>query len=187
MTKNLTAVALGLVLLLACDRNIPADYFPLKAGQQRAMQVYTRMISGTDTTETTEVKVVEIVHGQKDVPGLGKCWVVESPRDSGQSSYSFFRKNEDGVIQLMPTSADKPPVEILRDAGVDITTPAPIHSLISAMNRDGGYDYMPANRRIETGGEGGGEPVNRKQKMRNWKLGKVNQKRTEGRGGGNTG
>ena len=113
MKKNLMAVGFGLALLLACDREVPADYFPLKAGQQRAMKVFTRMIEGTDTTETTQVKVVEVVHGLKDVPGLGKCWVVESPRDTGQSSYSFFRKNEDGIIQLVPTSVDKPPVEIL--------------------------------------------------------------------------
>jgi hypothetical protein len=113
MTKNLMVVGFGLVLLLACDRQVPADYFPLKAGQQRAMKVYTRMIEGTDTTETSEVRVVEFVHGLKEVPGLGKCWVVESPRDTGQPSYSFFRKNDDGVIQLVQTSADKPPVEIL--------------------------------------------------------------------------
>jgi hypothetical protein len=113
MTKNLMAVGFGLALLLACDRQAPADYFPLRAGQQRAMRVYTRTIEGTDTTETTEVKVVERVHGLKEVPGMGKCWVVESPRDTGSSSYSFFRKSDDGIIQLMPTSADEPPVEIL--------------------------------------------------------------------------
>jgi len=113
MMRNLMATGFGLVLLLACDRQTPADYFPLKAGQQRTMKVYTRMIQGTDTTETTEVKVVEIVHGLKDVPGMGKCWVVESPRDTGQSSYSFFLKNDDGIIQLVQTSADKPSVEIL--------------------------------------------------------------------------
>jgi hypothetical protein len=113
MTSKLAAVGLGFALLLACGRQIPADYFPLKAGQQRAMRVYTRMIQGTDTTETTEVKVVEVVHGLKEVPGMGKCWVVESPRDSGRSTYSFFRKGDDGIIQLVPTSADKPPVEIL--------------------------------------------------------------------------
>jgi len=113
MIKNLTIVGLGIALLLACDRHESADYFPLKAGQQRVMKVYTRTIEGTDTTETTQVKVVEIVHGLKDVPGMGRCWVVESPRDSGRSTYSFFRKGDDGIIQLMPTGAGKPPVEIL--------------------------------------------------------------------------
>ncbi len=112
MTRRIIAV-FGLALLLACDRQAPADYFPLKAGQRRAMKVYTRLINGTDTTETTEVKVVEIVQGLKDVPGMGKCWVVETPRDSGGPLYSFFRKNEDGIIQLTPTSSDKPPVEML--------------------------------------------------------------------------
>jgi len=113
MAKKLMVIEFALALLLACDGHAPADYFPLKAGQQRAMKVYTRMIEGTDTTETTQVKVVEIVHGLKDVPGMGKCWVVESPRDTGQSSYSFFLKNDDGVIQLVQTSTEKPPVEIL--------------------------------------------------------------------------
>ncbi len=113
MAGKLAVVGLASVLLLACGRQVPADYFPLRAGQQRAMRVYTRMIQGTDTTETTEVKVVEVVHGLKEVPGMGRCWVVESPRDSGRSTYSFFRKSDDGIIQLMPTNADKPPVEIL--------------------------------------------------------------------------
>jgi hypothetical protein len=113
MKSRLTVAGLGFALLLACGRQGPADYFPLKAGQQRAMRVYTRIIQGTDTTETTEVKLVEVVHGLKEVPGMGKCWVVESPRDSGRSTYSFFRKRDDGIIQLMPTSTDKPPVEIL--------------------------------------------------------------------------
>ncbi|MCX6843665.1 MAG: hypothetical protein NTX53_15460 [candidate division WOR-3 bacterium] len=113
MTKRLIAVGFGLALLLGCGRDAPADYFPLKAGQQRAMKVLTRMIAGKDTTETTEVRVVEIVRGLEDVPGMGKCWVVESPRDSGRASYSFFRKNDDGIIQLTQTSAGKPPVEML--------------------------------------------------------------------------
>jgi hypothetical protein len=113
MTKRLIAIGFGLALLLGCDRQAPADYFPLKAGQKRMMRVFTRTIEGTDTTETTEVRVVELVHGLKDVPGMGKCWVVESPRDTGRPFYSFFRKTEDGIIQLTQTSADKPPVEML--------------------------------------------------------------------------
>jgi hypothetical protein len=113
VTKRLAAGGFVLALLLACDRQAHADYFPLEAGQQRAMKVFTRIVDGTDTTETTAVKVVEIVHGLRDVPGMGKCWVVESPRDTGHSSYSFFRKTDDGIIQLIQTDADKPPVEML--------------------------------------------------------------------------
>src|SRR5512143_1405352 len=113
MLKRFCAIACCSVVLLACSRQLPADYFPLRAGQKRAMQVYTRTIRGTDTTETTEVKVVEVVHGQQEVPGMGKCWVVESPRDTGRPSYSFIRKGDDGIIQLIPTSGDKPPAEIL--------------------------------------------------------------------------
>ncbi|MBN2466198.1 hypothetical protein JXD38_11310 [candidate division WOR-3 bacterium] len=113
MTSRLMVFGLGLALLLACGRQVPADYFPLKAGQQRTMRVYTQVVRGADTTETTEVRIVEVVHGFKEVPGMGKCWVVESPRDSGRPAYSFFRKGDDGIIQLMPTNADKPPAEIL--------------------------------------------------------------------------
>jgi len=113
MTKRTILNGFVLALLLACDRQAPTDYFPLKAGQQRAMKVLTRMVDGADTTETTEVRVVEIVHGLRDVPGIGKCWVVESPRDTGRPLYSFFRKNEDAVIQLKPKGVGEPPVEIL--------------------------------------------------------------------------
>ena len=77
------------------------------------MRVFTRMVAGTDTTETTEVRVVEVVRGLKDVPGMGKCWVVESPRDTGRPVYAFFRKHDDGIIQLMQTDTTKPPVEML--------------------------------------------------------------------------
>jgi hypothetical protein len=113
MTRRLIAIGFGLALL-GCDRQAPADYFPLKEGQQRAMKVFTRMITGTDTTDTTEVKVVEVVRGLKDLPGMGKVWVVESPRDSGRSSFSFFRKLDDCVIQLLPArDTTKPPAEML--------------------------------------------------------------------------
>ena len=114
MTKRSIAVGFGLALLLGCGREVPADYFPLKAGQQRTMKVTTRMIAGADTTETTRVRVVEIVRGLEEVPGMGKCWVVESPRDSGRASYSFFRKHDDGIIELTQArDSTKPPVEML--------------------------------------------------------------------------
>ncbi len=113
MIKRLVAAAVLVLMLLACNHRLSADYFPLKAGARRTMKVFTRMIAGNDTTDTTEIRVVEKVIGEKDVPGIGKCWVMESPRDSGRPLYSFFRKHDDGVIQLMPVKADKPPVEVL--------------------------------------------------------------------------
>jgi len=111
--ERLFLVGVFLLLVQGCDRQAPADYFPLRAGQQRAMRVYTRLVQGNDTTETTETRVVEVVHGLKDVPGLGKCWVVETPRESGGAFFSFFRKHDDGVIQLVQTDANQPPLEIL--------------------------------------------------------------------------
>jgi len=38
------------------------------------------------------------------------------------------------VSQLLEAGASKPPTEILRDAGVDMTTPAPIRAFVAAMN-----------------------------------------------------
>jgi hypothetical protein len=111
--KGLAALSMLAVLLASCDRQAPADYFPLKPGSRRVMRVYTRVIVGADTTETTEVKIVEIVIGERDLPGMGKCWVVESPRDSGRPVYSYFRKVDDGVLQVVPVAKDSPPMEML--------------------------------------------------------------------------
>ena len=110
--KRLRVVAV-LIVLVACGRHAAPDYFPLNTGQERTMRVYTQLVIGQDTTETTEVKVVERVRGRADLPGLGKCWVVESPRDSSRSMFSYFKKQDDGVVQLVPVSKTKPPVEVL--------------------------------------------------------------------------
>jgi hypothetical protein len=112
MIKRLVTAAV-LLVAAACNRQVPPDYFPLRAGQERKMRIFTRIVSGKDTTETTEVRVVEIVRGQKDLPGMGKCWVVESPRDSGRAMYSYFKKQEDGVVQMIPSGESRPPVEML--------------------------------------------------------------------------
>ena len=112
MTKRLLAVA-GLLLALAgCNRPELADYFPLTPGARRIMRIETRMISGRDTTDTVQVRTVEVVHGEKELPRLGKVWVVESPRDTGRPLYSYFRKHDDGIIQVLPTQ-DSTPQELL--------------------------------------------------------------------------
>ena len=100
------------LISLGCDRAGPADYFPLSPGAQRVMKVYTHLVQGRDTSETTRVQLVEMVHGERDVPGLGRVWVVEAPRDSGRSTFSYFRKREDGVIQMM-LNREREPVELL--------------------------------------------------------------------------
>ncbi len=101
-----------LVLLAACEQPEPADYFPLAPGAQRVMRVYTRLVTGRDTSETTLTRLVELVHGERELPQLGRVWVVEAPRDSGRSTFTFFRKRDDGIIQVLPVS-DRQPVEML--------------------------------------------------------------------------
>jgi hypothetical protein len=104
---------LGLLALSGCNRHEAADYFPLAPGARRVMRVYTRTIAGKDTTDTTEVRIVEVVRGEQELPPLGKVWVVETPRDSGRPTYTYFRKHEDGVVQVLPMPDKKPPVELL--------------------------------------------------------------------------
>lgn len=106
-------MALALALLLAgCEQPEPADYFPLAPGARRVMRVYTRLVTGRDTSETTATRLVEVVHGERDVPQLGRVWVVEAPRDSGRSTFTYFRKRDDGIIQVLPVP-DRQPVEML--------------------------------------------------------------------------
>lgn len=101
-------LALGLVSIVGCNRPELADYFPLTAGAQRTMRIRTVAVAGADTTITTRVRVVELVRGEQDVPGLGKVWVVESPRDTGRPVVSYFRKLDDAVIQVIPKRDGKP-------------------------------------------------------------------------------
>ena len=101
-------------VLAGCGGHELADYYPLVPGAQRYMKVYTRTIAGQDTNVTTEVRLVETVRGERDMPGLGKVWVVETPGESAAAAgYAFFRKHEDGIIQLVPQESTQPPVEIL--------------------------------------------------------------------------
>jgi hypothetical protein len=105
-------VFLVFTLWTGCDRPEPADYFPLKAGAERVMKVYTRLVTNHDTSETTTTRLVEVVHGEKDLPQLGRVWVVEAPRDSARSTFTYFRKRDDGIIQVLPLP-DRQPVEML--------------------------------------------------------------------------
>ncbi|MEO0078377.1 MAG: hypothetical protein ABIK86_05180 [candidate division WOR-3 bacterium] len=109
--RLLAALAI-LALSTACEQPEPADYFPLVPGAQRVMRVYTRLVTDRDTSETTVTRLVELVHGERELPQLGRVWVVESPRDSGRSTFTFFRKRDDGIIQVLPVP-DRQPVEML--------------------------------------------------------------------------
>ena len=54
---------------------------------------------------------MERVAGEEEVAGLGRVWVVESPRDSGEPTRSYFRRNEDAVMQVF-YGKDSQPVEL---------------------------------------------------------------------------
>jgi len=106
-----TAIVL-LGMAAGCNTNRQPDYFPLTAGVQKLMKISTRTIAGVDTSETTEVRLASVVVGESKLPQLGKVWVVETPRDSGPSTYSYFRKTKDAVVQLVPRKG-KPAAEML--------------------------------------------------------------------------
>jgi len=109
---RVTLVALALVLMLGgCPGpDAKPDYFPLVPGARRWMEVKTRTIAGTDTSETTEVRLISLVHGEQEIPEQGKLWVIETPRDSGPAMKSYFRKSDTAVVQLIPMR-DRPPLE----------------------------------------------------------------------------
>jgi hypothetical protein len=66
------------------------------------MQVTERRIAGKDTSVKTEVRVVEVVKGIKEVPRLGKVWVVATPLDSGHSALHFYERHGDTIFKLVP-------------------------------------------------------------------------------------
>jgi len=99
----------GLMVVLwvvGCGRQ--PDYFPLAKGAVRVMKVYERRVVGADTSETTQVRVVEAVLGEKEVPGLGKVWVVEAPLDSGRSTRYFYQMRPDSVLKFVPGRGGRP-------------------------------------------------------------------------------
>jgi hypothetical protein len=101
------------VVLAGCGGHELADYYPLVPGAERYMKIYTRTITGKDTSVATEIRLVETVRGEREMPGAGKVWVVETPGESSNVGYAFFRKHDDGIIQLVPQDSTRPPVEIL--------------------------------------------------------------------------
>ncbi len=101
-------VLAGLVVLSGCGQKKEPDYFPLVPGARKFMKVYSRKVVNSDTSETTQVRLSAVVRGEKELSGIGKVWVVESPRDSGPSTYAYFRKQPDAVIQVVPMKGRDP-------------------------------------------------------------------------------
>ncbi len=106
MSKQLRTSLIFLIVLLtqlsACRRKSAADYFPLIQGAVRIMEITERRITGPDTTTTRETRVVEVVKGLRDIPGLGKVWVVEVPLDSQKSAMFYFQRQGDTVFKFVP-------------------------------------------------------------------------------------
>lgn len=110
--KRIIFLALAVPVFFAgCPRQAAPDYFPLVKGARKHMRILQRRMGATDTTETTMVKLVSIVREERDLPEVGKVWIVESPRDSGRPSYSYFRKTPDAVLQVIPREG-KPAAEL---------------------------------------------------------------------------
>ncbi len=105
--RKLTLFITALVLFVGCRRQ-RLDFFPLVPGAVRIMKVYEHKIAGRDTTAQTEVRVTEAVMGLKDVPQLGKVWVIEAPLDSGKKTVYFYDRRGDTIFKIVPGRGGKP-------------------------------------------------------------------------------
>jgi hypothetical protein len=105
--RKLTLFITALVLFVGCHRQ-RLDFFPLVPGAVRIMKVYEHKIAGRDTTAQTEVRVTEVVMGLKDVPQLGKVWVIEAPLDSGKKTVYFYDRRGDTIFKIVPGRGGKP-------------------------------------------------------------------------------
>jgi hypothetical protein len=112
MRHRLTGPLVLLLLVAACGRPELADYYPLAAGASRTLRLHSCTIAGSDTAARESADIVELVRGEREVPGLGRVWVVETRRDTHQPAYAFFRRHDDAIIQLVPSTQEKPPTEI---------------------------------------------------------------------------
>jgi hypothetical protein len=103
----------ALVLLAGCTGRELADYFPLTGGSQRFMRIRSRMVVGSDTTENVQTRLVEVVRGEHELPGIGRAWVVETPRESAPPLVAYFRKHDDGVTQFVLRDSGRQPLAML--------------------------------------------------------------------------
>lgn len=102
-------IPLLVTLGLQC-RQQPDDYFPLIEGARTYMAVTTRRVTDFDTSEQTEVRLMSEVLGEREIRTLGRVWVIQTPRDSGVSMLSYFRRDEGAVVQLVPVRGRQPMV-----------------------------------------------------------------------------
>ncbi len=72
------------------------------------MKVHEQRVIGSDTVRWEKVMVTEVVRGEKDIPGIGKVWVVEAPLDSIRFTVYYFAKKADTVFKIIPARGGKP-------------------------------------------------------------------------------
>lgn len=107
MGRIVLTVAFGALLFFSCRRQ-RADFFPLMPGAVRVMKVYEHRVVGKDTSRESTVRVSEVVKGLKDVPRVGRVWVVEAPLDSGRSTVYFFLRSRDTIFKIVPGRGGTP-------------------------------------------------------------------------------
>jgi len=96
--------AAGLAVWCGCAQRQP-DYFPLVPGAARVMRISQKVVTSVGSSETTYVATVEVVRGERDVPAMGRVWVVESPSDSARF---FYRRSGDSVFVIQPGRGGRP-------------------------------------------------------------------------------
>ncbi|MEO0070844.1 MAG: hypothetical protein ABIK39_01985 [candidate division WOR-3 bacterium] len=107
MRSFIFAVMMLTICINGCTKRT-SEYFPLVPGAVRVMKVYERKVVGKDTSEKSEVRVVEIVRGEKTIPQLGKVWVMETPLDSLRRINYFYQKHNDTIFKIVPGRGGKP-------------------------------------------------------------------------------
>lgn len=106
MTCLLSCVVVVCVLVGCGSR--PPDYFPLKPRTQRVMEVRERRVVGAETTSVIQVEIIETIKGMKDIPGIGRAWVVEAPFDSGRTVNYYYVQSADSILMVVPGRGGRP-------------------------------------------------------------------------------
>lgn len=102
LKKNTVVGSVVLLLIVTTCRRKVSDFFPLIPGAVKIMEVTERQIIGVDTITRHEVRVTEVVHGQNQIPNLGKVWVVEAPLGNGRSTIYYYDRSGDTILKLVP-------------------------------------------------------------------------------------
>ncbi len=107
MKRFIATVVLVFLGVVGCSRRV-SDFFPLIPGAVRIMKVYEQRVIGQDTARWERVMVTEAVRGEKNIPGVGKVWVVEAPVDSTHFTVYYFEKKADTVFKIIPGRGGRP-------------------------------------------------------------------------------